>query len=139
MLNSSQIKSVKEYFKNEPVEVVYLFGSQASGKTHPRSDYDFGVVFVENISNKVRFEKRLEYMGILGKIVSKDKVEVVDLNQSPAFLQYSAISPRKDIYTREEKARIDFEHEALSNYFDRFPYLRRHTLTSLATTAQKGF
>ena len=117
---------------------IYLFGSQATGKIHPGSDYDFGVVFSEDISKKDRFDKRLEYMGRLGKIVGSDHVEVIDLNQSPVFLQYSVISPRKDIYIKDEKNRIAFEHTTLSNYFDRFFYLRRHTINSLATTAREG-
>ena len=138
MFDFLKIKSINSYFTHEPVAVVYLFGSQATGKIHPKSDYDFGVVFLENINKKDRFNKRLEYMGFLGKIVGNDNVEVIDLNQSPVFLQYSAIAPRNDINIKEDKDRIAFEHRTLSNYFDRFYYLRRHTTNSLATTAREG-
>ena len=138
MLNFLKIKSIKKYFTHEPVAVVYLFGSQATGKTNHRSDYDFGVIFLENMSKKERFNKRLEYMGFLGKIVRCDNIEVIDLKESPVFLQYSAIFPRKDIYIKDEKERIAFEHSTLSSYFDRFFYLRRHTINSLATTAKEG-
>ena len=104
MLNFLKIKSIKKYFTHEPVAVVYLFGSQATGKTNHRSDYDFGVIFLENMSKKERFNKRLEYMGFLGKIVRCDNVEVIDLKESPVFYNTLLFSPEKIFISRMKRS-----------------------------------
>lgn len=129
---------VKGYFSDEPVEIVYLFGSQATGKAYSQSDYDFGVYFNKDTSKKERFAKRLEYIGELGKILEHDEVDVIDLNSAPIQLQYSAILPRKDIVSNNESRRIELEHKIMSQYFDRLPYIRRHTQASIAKIAKKG-
>lgn len=138
MITIEQLEKIRKYFATQPVEVVYLYGSQATGDSHSRSDYDFGVVFTESIDKSKRFDKKLEYMAELGSIVGTDRVEVLDLNSAPVYYQYSAIAPRKDIYVKDEGKRIDFESNVLSRYFDRLLYLKRHTYSSLSTIALEG-
>ncbi len=119
------------YFAHQPVRIVYLFGSQASGKVHPRSDYDFGILFDRDLDSSKRFEKRLEMMSDLSKILGCDRVEIVDLEAAPSYLAYSVIAPREIVLVKDEKARISFEHRVFSLYFDRLYYLKRHTQESL--------
>lgn len=138
MLSSSSIKRIQTYFAHEPVRVVYLFGSRAKGRTHPQSDYDFGILFQQDLTAHERFDKRLEYIGQLGKIVKSDNVDVVDVSAAPVYLQYSVIAARQDIVCKNESCRIDFEHRVLSKYFDRLPYIRRHAELSIASIAQYG-
>ena len=139
MLTPEQKKQIRAYFQTQPVELVYLFGSQTTKQTTPLSDYDFGILFQQNIDKSKSFDLKLEYMGQLAKILRTDKVDVVDLNQAPLTLLYSTIAPRYDIYVKSEDKRIDFEHKILSQYLDRLYYIRRHSLISLATIAKKGF
>lgn len=138
MIPSHKMNQIKAFFSTEPIGAVYLFGSQASGKTHPNSDYDFGVLFKSNIDKKMRFNKRLEYIGKLGKLLSHDKIDVVDLDSAPIQLQYFALAPRKDIIAKNDTQRINFEHRVMSNYFDRLPYIRRHSNISIINIAKKG-
>ena len=138
MITTKQLGKIRDFFKQEPVEVVYLFGSQATGETHSRSDYDFGVVFTDALDKGGRFDKGLKYMAELGSILKTDAVEVVDLNSAPIYFQYSAIAPRHDIYVRDEQKRADFEKHTLTTYFDRLPYTKRHTIESLGMIAREG-
>ena len=138
MISDKKMIQVREYFSDEPVEMVYLFGSQATDKAYSQSDYDFGVFFKKDTDKKERFAKRLEYIGELGKILEHDEIDVIDLNSAPIQLQYSAILPRKDVVSNNDSQRINFEHRVMSEYFDRLPYIRRHSEISIATIAEKG-
>lgn len=139
MITELQKQKIFQYFRQQPVELVYLFGSQTEGKTTPLSDYDFAVLFAENLRPKQRFDLKLKFMGDLGEILGTDKVEILDLNQAPATFRYSAFAPRREIYVRDEAKRVDFEHQTMSEYFDRQYFLRRHSLNSLANIAKEGF
>lgn len=138
MISTGEKAKISQYFVRQPVELVYLFGSQAERKTTPLSDYDFAILFGENISKKNRFDLKLKFMADLGEILGSDKVEILDLNEAPATFRYSAFASRQEIYIGDEAKRVDFEHRAMSEYFDRLYYLRRHSLNSLANIAKEG-
>jgi len=137
MKKSQQLK-LKNYFRNQPVELVYLFGSQAEGKITPLSDYDFAVLFRKDLSSSERFEQKLKYIADLGKLLSTDKVDVLDLNSAPPSFRFAAFAPRQEIYVKDERKRVEFEFRAMEEHFDRLYYLRRHALTSLEKIAKEG-
>jgi predicted nucleotidyltransferase len=137
-MKKSQRLKLKKYFQTQPVELVYLFGSQAEGRTTPLSDYDFAVLFKENLSSSKRFERKLRYITDLGKILSTDKVEILDLNSAPPNFRFAAFAPRQEIYVKDEEKRVDFEFQTMEEFFDRLYYLRRHALVSLAKIAKEG-
>jgi len=56
MITQGQLNQLKEYFSHQPVDVVYLFGSQATKKATKLSDYDIGVLFREGIDSSKRFD-----------------------------------------------------------------------------------
>lgn len=139
MINQNQLNQLKRYFADQPVDVVYLFGSQATKKTTPLSDFDFSVLFQDCIDSRRRFDLVMKYTVDLGSLFKTDKVDVLDLNRSPLFFRYAAIAPRKDLVVKNERKRIDFEQRTMSEYFDRLYYLKRHTQYSLAGFAERGF
>ena len=138
MLSSSQKAQIIEFATNKPIEVVYIFGSQATGEVRPLSDFDFAVLFNESASNTKRFDLKLEFIALLTKLLKTDKVDVVDLNSAPLAFRYSAITPRMDIYTKSKTKRDEFELKTLQEFLDRAYYIRRHTKVSLATIASEG-
>lgn len=114
------------YFKNQPVDLAYLFGSQASGKVKPLSDIDFAVLFAKNLTDQERFALKIKILGDLSKILKTDKIDLVDLKTAPPFLQFEVIKKRNEIFIRNENARIDFETKVLFNFFDRQYFVNRH-------------
>lgn len=122
-LNKNQLYS---YFKNQPVELAYLFGSQASGNLTALSDIDFAVLFTERLTDQERFALKIKILGDLSKILKMDKIDLVDLKTAPPFLQFEAIRKRNEIFVRQENARIDFETKVLFNFFDRQYFVNRH-------------
>lgn len=122
-LNKNQLY---RYFKNQPVDLVYLFGSQASGNTKPFSDIDFAVLFTRNLTDQERSTLKIKILGDLSGILKMDKIDLVDLKTAPPFLQFEVIRKRNEIFVRNENARIDFETKVLFNFFDRQYFVNRH-------------
>ena len=74
------IKKLVSVFKTYPkVKLAYLFGSQASGKTGPLSDYDFAFYLDEKDSLK-RFNMQLKLSADISRILKTDDVDVCILN-----------------------------------------------------------
>lgn len=131
MIDKEKMKKLREYFSTQPVDVVYLFGSQATGKATKLSDYDIGVLFKTEIDQSKRFDLRLEMISKVCGILKVERVDVVDLIQTPIPLRYSAISPRKEIFTADNSKRALFEAETLSKYFDYAYFIKQNTQYSL--------
>ena len=138
MLTNSKKAQIIEFVKNKPVEVVYVFGSHADGRVSPLSDYDFAVLFDEQISSSERFDLKLDLITFLSRLLKTDKVDVVDLNTAPIAFRYSAIKPRMDIYIRSKIKRNEFELKTLQEFLDRVYYIKRHTRESLKLFAKYG-
>lgn len=140
MLSDGQIELIRRYCADKPVEVVYLFGSQAEGMARPDSDYDFGVLFEEGLGSSKRFDLRLSMMGELGSIVhAGDKIDVVDLNGAYIRFQYEAIKPRVLLYVRNENKKKVFEYRVLQRYFDEMYFMKRAARDQLRAIATGGF
>lgn len=120
-------KRLKPLFRNLPIDVVYLYGSQAQGKSDQFSDYDFGILFKREVSSKKRFGLRLAlFPKIAKKIgVNEDKIDVVDLKEAPVLLQFNIIFG-KVIYCQNEERRVDFETYVMGRYHDEHYYLDRY-------------
>lgn len=139
MLTDRQKKQIIKFVKNKPIEVVYLFGSQAKNEVKPLSDYDFAVLFDKSASSGERFDLKLELINFLSGLFKTGSVDVVDLNSAPINFRYEAIAPRMDIYTKSEAVRIDFEHRTIQEFFDRLYYIKRQTALGLKKFAEQGF
>lgn len=136
MLNQGQLDQLKEYFADQPVEVVYLFGSQATGKANKLSDVDIGVLFREGLNRSERFDLRLNMIVDVTGLLKRDEVDVVDLETAPIALRYSAVFPKKEIFTANNNRRVIFEAETNSRYFDYVYFIKENTANSLASIAR---
>ncbi len=66
ILSQENIKQVvQEYFKDKPVNKVYLFGSYARGEADEDSDVDLIFSLIENT--------RMSYFGLAGYLVDLEK------------------------------------------------------------------
>jgi hypothetical protein len=54
----------------------------------------------------------------ISKILKREDVNVVILNQAPPLLNYQVIKNRNILYCSPEKDRIEFEARTLNMYFD---------------------
>ncbi len=72
--SKSDFKKIAEKYG---INMLVLFGSQATGRTHPKSDIDIGYTASREIELAIRFEIEIEISRMLGR---KD-VEFVDLQR----------------------------------------------------------
>ena len=139
MITDAQRSMLAEYFSTQPVDAVYLFGSQATGTSRADSDLDLGVLFAAGIDRSRRFDLRLEFMSEAGKMTGHpDQVDVVDLEHAPIPLRFAAIYPRQEVVVRDRNRRTLFEADTMTRYFDEVYYVRENTEVSLASFARGG-
>lgn len=118
MITQEQLNQLRKYFSTQPVDVVYLFGSQADGKATKLSDADIAVLFKEGIDKSKRFDLKLAIISKVCGVLKRERVDVVDLIDVPLALKYSAIKPRRELYTANNDRRVSFEATTCSYYFD---------------------
>lgn len=126
---AENIKNLIPIFeKYSEVKLVYLFGSQATGKTGPLSDYDFAVYLDEKDEQK-RFDLQLSLTGELSIKLKTNDVDLVVLNDIDApELKYNII---KDgiLLLEKEPFKVVIEPRILNEYFDFHDLLLRYKLT----------
>lgn len=126
---TKEIENLIPVFENYPeVKLVYLFGSRATEKIGPLSDYDFAV-YLDEKNEKKRFDLRLELMGKVSSKLKIDDLDLVILNDidSPE-LKYNII---KDgiLILEAEPFKVIVEPRILNEYFDFRDLLLRYNLT----------
>ncbi|MGI5837188.1 MAG: type VII toxin-antitoxin system MntA family adenylyltransferase antitoxin [Chloroflexota bacterium] len=116
---ASRVEGVLARFPE--LKLVYLFGSQAGGRTGPLSDYDFGVL-VDDVPDIPSLRARLAHE--LGCALGTDRIDVVILNRAPIELEYAVIAQGRPIYQRDEATRVEYEARVMGRYGDYLPVLR---------------
>jgi predicted nucleotidyltransferase len=116
------IETIEAWAENiENIRLLYLFGSQARGRTGPMSDYDFGVL-LDDDTDAIEIRSRLAHE--IGQLVDTSAVDVVLLNRAPVELSYAIIAGGIRLFERSRAARVDFEAYVLGRYGDYLPILR---------------
>lgn len=105
-----------EQLKNALIErlnpcLIYLFGSYATGLTHPNSDIDLAYLSNKTISHYERFLIAQE----LSELVNVD-VDLIDLHEASTVFQVQIIAKGKVIFCGDLEKRQQFEMVALKNY-----------------------
>lgn len=104
-------------FQGEPVVFAYLFGSQATGKTHPRSDVDVAVYLDGSVPADRYFDLRLTLPRAL-EDAHVGNIEVLVLNEVSLPLKGRVVQDGKLLYSRDEPARVRFEARTLDDFLD---------------------
>ncbi len=130
-MNKNKLNKLKHLFGlYSKIKLVYLFGSRATKKVGPLSDYDFAVYL--NMKNKKRmFELKYILQDKIARILKTDMVDIIILNnaQSPE-LKYSIIKNGKLIY-EIEPYKIIIEPKILNEYFDYYYLVSKYNLTGV--------
>jgi len=120
--NINEIKRIlKSYFlEHSEIEVVYIFGSLASGKANALSDIDIGILLDKGqIDEKLyRYGYKAEILTDLIKLLKTNNVDLVILNEANYLLRHRVLYSGKVIYSRSEKRRIQFQVNTIDKYAD---------------------
>lgn len=111
------------------ISLVYLFGSQVTGRTGPQSDYDLGVLYYREGDSPPR---RAALEHALAVILNSGRLDVVWLVQAPVELAFAVISEGRLLYERDAADRVEYEAMVMSRYFDYLPVLRAQRAEILA-------
>jgi predicted nucleotidyltransferase len=111
-------------FKQHPVCLAYLFGSQATRRTHPSSDVDVAILLDESLTSDERFAERLRLLGDLSRIFGTDHVDLMLLNEASPLLAYETLRHGVLLYCADARTRIEFQVRTLRAYEDTMPHRR---------------
>ncbi|MGB9721806.1 MAG: type VII toxin-antitoxin system MntA family adenylyltransferase antitoxin [bacterium] len=122
------MKHLHNIFGRYPVVCVYLFGSHAKNQQIDNSDYDFGIILQEGISDIEILNIRLALLKELLRYL-KNPVDIVIMNSKgiPLSLKFRIIKEGQIIYCQDDLSRSRFETRILSLYLDHKYYYERHT------------
>ncbi len=87
---------IEELAKKHNLDFVVLFGSQATGRTHEKSDIDLAVI------SKSNFDITSVTMDLYN-VFKRDDVEVVNLGLASPTLMHAVVRDGKLLYEREER------------------------------------
>src|SRR5262249_9129158 len=124
-------------FQQHPVCLAYLFGSQATQRTHPSSDVDVAVLLDEALTPDERFAERLRLLGDLSRLFGTDQVDLVMLNEAPPLLAYETLRYGVLLYCADAQTRIEFQVHTLRAYEDTMP-LRRILSEAMVARLKSG-
>jgi predicted nucleotidyltransferase len=91
----------------------YLFGGMVKSRLNPLSDVDIAIY--------VKDMKKLDYLGMFGKIADilrTDEIDLVILNNAPLSLAGRILQGRKVLVDKKPFVRHLFESRILREFFD---------------------
>ena len=110
-------------FEGTPVLFAYLYGSYATGLSHPFSDLDVGI-FVEGLDIRSCMDVELSIALLLDeKLGHAVQSEVRVLNHLPLVVKGRILAEAEVIYSRAEEKRVEFETQVRQSYFDFLPVI----------------
>jgi len=115
------MEEIVRILEGEPhVLFAYLYGSRAKGTQGKKSDVDIAVYLDEEEDPLYPSRLALKMEKALG---GGPPVDVRILNGAGLRFRHQGIKYGRLIFSRDEKARIDFEARSMSRYLDFKPYL----------------
>lgn len=128
-MNKEELKNLSSIFQSYPeIKLVYFFGSRATKKEGPLSDYDFAF-YLNGVTKKKMLDLKLVLINKIGRLFKTDEIDIVILNlaESPE-LKYQIIKEGKIIFEKEP-FKLLAEPKILNEYFDFHKILSRYNLT----------
>lgn len=133
-----KLQQAKKLLNDYPVDMLYLFGSQAYNQATPLSDIDIALVISDDIPIKHYINLELELEVKLNQLLGSDKIDCRAINHAPLSFQGRVIKDGCLIYSRDENRRVDFETLTLQKYFDFLPRFKHLTKSALLHMQQEG-
>jgi len=90
-------KEIGEIAQKYGLDLVVLFGSQATGRTHPKSDVDIGYTAPKSLE----FKTQVEILAELFRVLDRDDVEFVNLQRVSPVMKKIVADEGVLLYERE--------------------------------------
>ena len=120
VLQPKIVSTIRGLFSRYPILVSYLFGSQATQKANPNSDYDFAIMLSPKVL-PVRYSYyKLRLITDLLRTVNTEFLDLVILNdpKTPLLLKFNIIKEGAIIYEKDKRQREILETDILLEWYD---------------------
>lgn len=115
MENENKLKEkIKEIAQKYGLSFVSLFGSQATGRIHQKSDIDIAVIRKQPIS----FDERLKIIGDFSDMFKREDVEVVDIASASPTLMHAVVRDGKLLYEKKENNFLNWKLYAIKIWME---------------------
>lgn len=115
MLSVDNLKlEIEKYVSlQDNIEVVYLFGSAATGKMRRTSDLDIAIMSTRQIDGFEKITMETELSNLL-----QIDVDLVIFHQAQVLLQHQILKHGRLLYERDSKVRVQQETSARREYLE---------------------
>jgi hypothetical protein len=114
-----KIPEIVQAISGDPdVVALFSFGSLAEGRLTPLSDLDFAVLVSKRLTERQRFEKHLELIGVFNSVLRTDEIDLVVLNDTPLKFGHRILKTGKLLCLRNKEELIDFSEKVVKLYLD---------------------
>lgn len=129
---------LRAYFRDHDPEGVvsaYLFGSHAEKRAHRESDVDVAVLldWATFPGDEDRFRVRVRLGSELIRVLHRNEVDVVILNDAPPLLGRRIVNEGRRVYCRSADLDKEFRRDVLIRAADLEPFLERMKRIKLET------
>ncbi len=118
-INPSLLPHLEKIRKNHHLSLILLHGSQAEGKTHPKSDLDIAVVSRKNSPAL----DTLRLISDLSQTFPVSQVDLTDATHANPLLLY-AIARNSQLLSGTQSDYDSFQYLAFHRYSDYLPFLK---------------
>jgi predicted nucleotidyltransferase len=125
-MDKSKIIKINNFCRDHSeIILVYLFGSQATGRTGPLSDIDLAFLVDKTITGQSAYPYgyQAHLTSDMISLLGSNNVDVIILNNAPPLLKFQVIHRGEVIFCRSESDRLNFYIRAFNEYQDFKPML----------------
>ncbi len=105
-------KGAEEIAKRYGLNFVALFGSQATGRVHEKSDIDIAVIG----KKALEFDAQTKVWGDFSNAFGRDDVEIVDLAEASPTLMRVVVEDGRALYEKEHDTFFNWKITALTEW-----------------------
>jgi len=136
MLSDNALSLIQEWCQKRPFRLCVLFGSQATGKTHPGSDVDLAVW----PAAKAMPEQKLAWVTELTTLLNCDVSLVIVSPALDPVLGFEIVKNGRVLFERETELWVNERSRLWHAYNDSLPFRRaaRKQLKQFAGRIQNG-
>ncbi len=136
MLSKEMLTSITNWCQKRPFRLCILFGSQATGKTHPGSDVDLAIW----LAAKVMPEQKLDWVTELATLLNSEVSLVVVSTELDPVLGFEIVKNGRILFERETALWLKERSRLWHAYNDSLPFRRaaRKQLKQFAKEIQNG-
>lgn len=117
-IDEKQKNKIKEVAKKYHLNLVLLFGSRVTGKTHKESDFDVAYLPQKNLNYDDEIDINFQFTNIF----RHDRVDTVDMRKAPPLLLYAIFRECSILFEKGDLIFPAYRAYAFKKYIEAKPF-----------------